>query len=184
MRIIGIIIGAVVVFIAALLVPLALTGKLNADTFKRLAGMEAKPAATKGGAPAAESGGALASKSKEEQERLAKWRDELQQQADDLDRREQHLNEMLAEVSKKTDELEAAQSQKDAEAQAATLLTAKTVEKMDPTEAAKVFEKMEPDDAARIAALISDRIRGAIFDAIKDPQKRVDILKALQAKKS
>ena len=75
MRIIGILIAAVVVFLAAVLVPLALTGKLNADTIKRLAGMEEKaPAAVK--EPAQEAG-PLTTKIKEEQERLRAWETKL-----------------------------------------------------------------------------------------------------------
>ena len=44
MKIVGIAIAAVVVFLAAVLVPLAMTGKLNANTVKKLAGVEEKKA--------------------------------------------------------------------------------------------------------------------------------------------
>lgn len=185
MRIVGILIAAVVVFVAALLVPLALTGKLNADTFKRLAGLEAKPAATKTTEEAATAempSGPLATKVKEEQERLRKWEADLQKRAEELDKREQSVNEMLTDVTKKAEEVQAIYDKLDAEHQASLQLAAKTLEKMDPAEAAKDFNKMDPEDGARIAALISDRIRGAIFDAM-DESKRVDLLKAIQAKK-
>src|SRR5262245_18185826 len=88
MRFILILVAAVVVFVGTIAAALALTGKLNADTIRRLAGIETKaPEVTK----QPEDVGPLATKIKEEQERLRAWEADLQKREEQLDTREANL---------------------------------------------------------------------------------------------
>jgi len=179
MRIVGIILAAVVVFLAAILVPLALTGNLNADALKRLIGAQA-PAPSPVEEP--EPAGPLTTKYKEEQERLRAWEAQLDEREKRLDQQELQLEEMRTEVTKIQEEVNAALGVVDQQQAEALQLTAKTMEKMDPQQAAIDLAGMKPEEAAKIAPLISDRLRGAIFDEM-DPKPRAELLAAIQAKK-
>lgn len=181
MRVIGVIIAAVVVFLAAVLVPLALKGQLNADTIKRLAGGQEKaPAAVEAEPEAA--AGPLTTKIKEEQERLRAWEMKLQEREERLDQREQLLDQTLAEVTKAQDEVKLALGEADTQHTESLQGIAKTLEKMDPKKAAEVLSAMEAADGAKITPLISDRIRGQIFDEM-DAKARTSLVEVLQAKK-
>ncbi len=180
MRVVLIIVAAIVVFVGTIAAALALTGNLNAGTIKQLAGMEEKKAPSPAAEP--EDVGPLSTKIKEEQERLREWEKRLNEREGRLDQREQDLEQMLVEVTKMSEEVKVALGQVDEQHTAALQLTAKTMEKMDPQQAAIDLAGMKPEDAAKIAPLISDRLRGAIFDEM-DPKPRADLLQALQAKK-
>ncbi len=180
MRVVLIIVAAVVVFVGTIAAALALAGGLNADTIKRLAGMQEKaPAAAT--EPAVEAG-PLTTKIKEEQDRLREWETKLQEREDRLDQREQLLDQTLAEVNKAQDEIKAALGEADAQLAESIQGIAKTLEKMDPKKAADVLSAMEAADAAKITPLVSDRIRGQIFDEML-PEPRTKLLEVLQAKK-
>ncbi len=179
MKIVGIAIAAMVVFLAAVLVPLAMTGKLNAGTIKKLAGREEKPVPPP---DANENLSPLTVKIKEEQERLKEWQKDLQDREDRLDQREDLLDQTLAEIEKAQAEVKAALGQVDDQHAAALQQIAKTMEKMDPANAATDLAAMEAEDAAKIVPLISDRNRGKILDEMQ-PQPRSKLLEVLQAKK-
>jgi flagellar motility protein MotE (MotC chaperone) len=179
MRIVGIAIAAIIVFLAAVLVPLALNGKLNAGTIKKLSGVEEKPAPPP---DVNENLSPLTVKIKEEQERLHAWEKDLQDREDRLDQREELLDQTLAEVTKAQAEVKAGLGQLDEQHAAALQQIAKTMEKMEPTNAAIDLAAMSPEDAAKIVPLISDRNRGKILDEMQ-PKPRSELLSILQAKK-
>lgn len=179
-KIIGILIAGVVVFVGTLVGALAATGKLNADTFAKLLGKQ--EAAHPDAATPAEDLGPLTTKIKEEQERLRAKELELDEREAQLDQREALLDQTLAEVTKAQEEVAAALGQLDEQHNAAILQIAKTMEKMDPANAAIDLAAMTPEDAAKIVPLITDRSRGKILDEM-EAEPRARLLEVLQEKK-
>lgn len=180
-KIIGILIAGVVVFVGTLAGALAVTGKLNADTLAKLMGGKEAAHTESAAAPQAELG-PLSTKIKEEQERLRARERELDERESQLEQREAQLEQTLAEVTKLQEEVNAAFEQADAEHQARILQIAKTMEKMDPKNAAIDLAAMTPEDAAIIVPLITDRSRGKILDEML-PEPRAQLLEVLQEKK-
>lgn len=179
-KVIGILIAGVVVFVGTLAGALAMTGKLNADTFAKLMGKE-QPAHSAAPAPAQELG-PLTTKMKEEQERLRAKEIQLNEWAAQLDQREAQLDQTLAEVTKIQEEVNTAVEQADEEHQARILQIARTMEKMDPKNAAVDLAAMTPEDAATIVLQINERSRGKILDEMM-PEPRAQLLEVLQEKK-
>lgn len=178
MKIVGLILLAIAVFAAVLLAPLAIKGDLNVATFKRIAGIE-EPAPPP--SPDDELG-PLAQKLKAQQEELRAWQTELEEREARLDQREALLDETVNEIDKTRDEVMAAIAQLDEEQLAALTEIAKTLESMEPSNAAADLEAMEPQEAARLLPLIKDRNAGKILDLV-DPEIRSEILGVMQAKK-
>lgn len=179
-KIIGILIAGVVVFVGTLAGALAMTGKLNAETFAKLLGKE--EAAHPTAAAPVQDLGPLTTKIKEEQERQRAKEIELNEREAQLEQREAQLEQMLAEVTKLQEEVNAALGQVDEQHQAAILQIAKTMEKMDPKNAAMDLAAMTPEDASHIVLQITERSRGKILDEMM-PEPRAQLLEVLQEKK-
>ena len=179
MKLVGILILGLVVFLVAIIGPVAATGKLNPESISRLLGREEAEEPTVGGH---QDLSPLALKMNEEQNRLREWESRLGDEEARLAQRERDLDLTLDEITEAQTQVVAALDQLDAEQQAAVQSIAKTMESMNAQNAAADLSAMSPEDAARILPLIKDRNRGKILDAM-DAANRSLILEVMQERK-
>ena len=172
------IVVALAVFVGVILGTAAVKGQLSADAIKRIAGIEAEPPPPDPNANL----GPLAQTRKAQQEKWAAWQRELADREARRDQREQLLDQTLAEITKMREEVMEAMEALDEEQVAALTDIAKSMEKMDPKNAAVDLEAMEPEKAARLVPLIKTSSRGKILDEM-NADARNQINEVLQAKK-
>lgn len=179
LKILGMLMLGVVVFLAALVGPMAATGNLNPETIMRLLGREEAPEPVWN---PDDDLGPLALKISAEQDRLREWEERLSEEDTRLTQRERDLDATLDEITGIQTEISSAIDQLDSEQQASILAIAKTLESMAAANAAIDLEGMSPEDAARILPLIKDRSRGKILDAMKQLNRSL-ILQVMQERK-
>lgn len=164
---------------AALLIPLAVTGNLNAAALSHFLGRDEPVEST---ADRADSLGPLAKEIILEQERLEELASELTEERDRLDQRERVMDERLNEIAQIQAEITSTIDTLDSDRQAAIQAIAKTMAAMTAQNAATDLESMSPEEAARILPLIKDRNRGRILDAM-DADRRSLIIQVMQERK-
>lgn len=179
LKIILIPVMAVAAFLGAILVPLAINGKLNLDTVKRIRGVETE---IQNAPRAVDDAGPLAQALQEERARLEEWERDLQEEQDRIEQRQRVLDETLSEIIDLQALVQAGLDELDTKQSDGVNEVAKTMAAMDPQNAAMDLQAMTPEDAARLLPLIKDRTRGAILDTM-DPDRRATILQIMQERK-
>jgi flagellar motility protein MotE (MotC chaperone) len=164
----------VVAFLAAMVVPMALTGTLNADSLLRLLGLSAAAPATAPAAPTKIS--PLSQMLKSELESVRLKAAQLDERSTQLDLRQTELEAMLREIEVQEDLLKSYMDDLDADQDEGLTAKAKMMGVMDPEVAATSIEAMDPQDAAAILRLLKDKQSAAILDAILDVADRNLIL--------
>ncbi len=179
LKIFGVAVLGIVCFLAALIIPMAVTGQLNKDTLGLLFGDEETSATVKAGG---DDLGPLAAKLSAELKRVQEWDVKLSEEDALLTQREDILDDTLTQITQIQTEIAAAMDTLDAEQQAAIKQIAKTMEAMAPENAATDLQAMSPEEAARILPLIKGRARGKILDEMEAAQRSL-ILQVLQERK-
>ncbi len=181
---IRILIAAVLVavaFLAAMVVPMALTGTLNAGSLLQLLGLSAAAPATAPAAPTDIS--PLSQMLKSELEAVRLKNAQLDERETQLDLRQTELEALLRDIESKEDLLKSALDDLDADQGEGLTAKAKMMGAMDPEVAATSIEEMDPQDAAAILRLLKDKDSAAILDAILDVADRNLILEYIGAPK-
>lgn len=179
LKIFGVALLGIVCFLAALIIPMAVTGQLNKATLGLLFGDEETPATVK---VSEDDLGPLRAKLSAEQKRLKDLDAKLNEEAVILTERERSLDKTLTQITQIQTQIAAAMDALDTEQQASIQSIAETMEAMTPLNAATDLQAMSPEEAARILPLIRDRNRGKILDAMV-ADKRSLILQVLQEQK-
>ena len=168
---------ALVVFAAALLVPVALTGNLNQKGFEKI--FKKEKAAPPVAAPAPDPATPLLRAIKQQREALdtreAKVREgeqRLQTVQADLDQLRDELQAILDEIQAKLSEEDTAQQQRLNE-------VAQALSKMKPSNAAETLKTFTAAEAAGVLRLVKDRDRTKILNSM-DQEQAALILKTLQ----
>lgn len=178
MRVLVYALAALLAFAAGMLVPLALTGNLNAEGINRILG-RAEPAELS--APREDPLGSLARKLRDREEQLRAREQQLEERLARIEQRERELDDTLEQL----EEIQARLDERIAEEDAARMQRiekmADIMAAMEPAKAAEDLESMTPDDAAEVLLLIKDRTAGAILDEM-EPRKRVLIHQILQSR--
>ena len=165
-------------FIAALVVPLALSGKLNKDSMNTIMGREPEVLMEK-----VDPAGPLMQSLTEEQERLSTWDTDLTKREELLKLREADVSSTLAEVKTIQAEITQAMDQLDKEQQDRLTTLAKTLGGMKAAKAAESLEQMTPEQASVLLPIINEDSRGKILDSMKDIQHRALIFQIMQESK-
>ncbi|HUW60831.1 MAG TPA: hypothetical protein VMZ06_07460 [Candidatus Bathyarchaeia archaeon] len=168
---------ALVVFAAALLVPVAMSGNLNQQGFERIfKDKEAAPPVT---APTPDPATPLLRAIKQQRENLdareAKVREDeqrLQTMQADLDQLREELQTILEGIQAKLSEEDTDQQQRLTE-------VAQALSKMKPRNAADTLKTFSAAEAAGVLRLVKDRDRTKILDSM-DQEQAALILKTLQ----
>ena len=179
LKILGIAVLAIGCFLAALIVPMAVTGQLNEEILGALFGGEDTSASVNSDEGAL---GPLATKLRSEQKRLEDWDARLGDEDARLTQRERIIDENLTELKQIQTEVVTAMDALDADRQAAIQSIAKTMQAMSAQNAATDLQAMTPEEAARILPMIKDRNRGKILDEM-DADRRSLILQVQQERK-
>ena len=168
----------VLAFMAALVVPLALSGKLDKDSINTILGKETE-------APVAEvdPAGALMQTLKEEQERLVALDAAITKREELVKLREAEVQATLNEVTTLQAEITQSMNVLDEEQKTRLADLAKTLGTMKAEKAAESLEQMTPEQASDLLPLISDKDRGKILDSMKDLQHRALIFQIMQESK-
>jgi len=168
---------ALLVFAAALLVPVALSGNLNQQGFEKI--FKKEEAAPPVAAPAPDPATPLLRAIKQQRENLdkreAKVREDeqrLQTMQADLDQLRDELQDILEQIQAKLSEEDTAQQQRLTE-------VALTLSKMKPRNAAETLKTFSAAEAAGVLRLVKDRERTKILDSMDQDQAAL-ILKTLQ----
>ncbi|MDK1020133.1 MAG: hypothetical protein QGD90_00665 [Candidatus Hydrogenedentes bacterium] len=179
LKILGVAVLGIVCFLAALIIPMAVTGQLDKVTLSLFFGDEETSATVKAGE---DDVGPVAAKLSAELKRVQEWDAKLSEKAALLTQREDILDETLTQITQIQTQIAAAMDALDTEQQAAIQSIAKTMEAMTPLNAATDLQAMSPEDAARILPLVKDRNRGKILDAMAADNRSL-ILQVLQERK-
>lgn len=179
LKILGIAVLALGCFLAALVVPMVVTGQLNEDTLGVLFGADDTSVPEQSADDAL---GPLATKLRSEQKRLEEWDTKLGEEDARLTQRERIIDQNLGELKLIQTEVVTAMDALDADQQGAIQSIAKTMEAMSAQNAATDLAAMTPEEAARILPLIKDRSRGKILD-VMDAEQRSLILQVQQERK-
>jgi flagellar motility protein MotE (MotC chaperone) len=177
---------ALIAFGAAIVVPIGLSGSLNADGLGKILGRTppadpTEDAKTK--APERDIASAWASRLRDEEERqrqkaaeLEEWEKRLELQQQDLEKQQAYIAEMQTDINAKLDRLDGEENTRLADA-------AKLIEGMKATGAAESLAAMKPEEAAEIIRRMKPgRNVGKIMDAFTDAEARNRILDELKAR--
>ena len=156
----------VLAFMAALIVPLALSGKLNKESIDTIMGKDSN-AIQEPIDPA----GPLMQSLEEEQERLATKDAELTKRDELLTLREAEVSATLNEIKTIQAEITQAMDTLDEEKQTRLTNLAKTLGTMKADNAAKSLEEMTPEQASLLLPMISEKNRGKILDSMDDEHR-------------
>lgn len=170
---------AMFAFVAAMGIPMIMSGNLNMEGINRILGRET---ASTSAVPPEDDFGPRALALKKERESLAKRKAELDTLDEQLRQRQQVLDDTLKEIQQIQEQLEAAMDDMDTGQAAGVEQVAKTVAAMNDVNAAKSLESMAPEEAAHILPLIKERTRGRIMDSMDD-RRRALILQIMQERK-
>lgn len=179
MRIATYLLVAIVGFAAGVLVPMALTGNLNAEGINRVLGRDEPPPLA---APKQDPLSPFALKLQEREEQVRAREQALEERLARIEQRERELDDTLAQI----EEIQARLDERIAEEDEARMdrisKMADMMAAMDPGKAAEDLESMTPEDAAEVLLLVKDRTAGAILDEM-EPRKRVLIHQILQSRR-
>lgn len=167
---------AVIAFLAAILVPLAMSGNLNSESLERLLGREPEPSTI---VEEKDPLGPLAQKLQERERALDTFEQSLNERAARLDQREREIDETLEQIEEIQDRIGQQMDEMDAERQERIGKLADMIGAMDPREAAEDLEALSPEDAAEVLILVKDRTAGSILDEMEH-RKRVLVHQILQ----
>ena len=168
---------ALVIFAAALLVPVALSGNLNQQGFEKIFKKEevAPPVAALVPDPATPLLRAIKQQRENLDGREAKVREDeqrLQTMQADLEQLRDELQDILEQIQAKLSEEDTAQQQRLTE-------VALALSKMKPRNAADTLKTFSAAEAAGVLRLVKDRERTKILDSMEQDQAAL-ILKTLQ----
>ena len=177
-KLIATLVMVIAAFMVAVVVPMAVTGKLNKESIDKILGREAQ-LETDEPDPA----NALLQSLDTERDRLKEWEADLAKREELLTLREQELSSTLDEVTQMQASITAAMDDMDSDQQDRMMEVATTLGSMKPDNAAADLESMTPEQAARLLPMIDERSRGKILDAMNDLQHRSLILQIMQESK-
>ncbi len=177
---------ALLAFGAAIVVPIGLSGDLNADGLGKILGRTppAEPAEeSEHKNPETDIASAWAGRLRDEEERQRKRAAELDErenrlelQEDDLEEQQAYIAELQTDINTKLDRLDGEENTRLADA-------AKLIEGMKATGAAESLAAMKPEEAAEIVRRMKPgRNVGKIMDAFTDAEVRNRILDELKAR--
>lgn len=179
MRAVLIVVIALAAFAGGMVLPMALSGNLNAEGIQRALGRGETEIAP---APKEDALGPFARKLKEREDQLRANEQALEERTERLAQRERELDETLEriqEIQARLDEQMAAEDEARLER---ISKMAKMMSAMDPSKAAEDLETMTPEDAAEVLLLVKERTAGSILDEM-EPRKRVLIHQILQSRR-
>ncbi len=179
LKFLGIAALGIICFLVALLIPIALSGNLNAETIGGLFGGDGPSKATK---TSDDNLGSLHASLQAEAKRLQALDTKLAEEEARIAQRQNELDDTLTQITQIQTDIAAAMDTLDTEQQENITQIAKTMEAMNPENAATDLQAMSPEEAARILPLIKGRSRGKILDAMV-ADKRSLILQVMQERK-
>lgn len=165
-------------FLAAILIPMGMSGKLTKESLDKLLGKE-EPKPEEGPAKASKEDilvRAIKDREEELDQREAKVREEedrIRKMQSDLD---QFRNELLTLQMQIQEMVKAEDSNRETRLKD----VAQSLGKMKPANAAQTLSSWTPDDAADVLRLVKERERGRILDAMQ-PEQASMVLKSIQA---
>lgn len=181
MRIVLLIVLALIVFAAAVIGPLAATGDLG-KLIDIVTGKAAQELAETPDAEAApDEVSELARALKAQQADLKTRAAALDERESRLTLRERELKRDLDSLLEMKTAIETSLEQLDSARNQGLKEVAESLAVMEPEEAALDLEKMEARVAARLLPLIDEDARGPMLDAMRDKEKRVQILDLMHA---
>lgn len=177
---------ALIAFGAAVVVPIGLSGNLNADGLGKILGRTPPADPTEDAdakEPETDIASAWASRLRDEEERQRKKAAELDErekrldlQQDDLDKQQTYVEDLQTDINAKLDRLDGEENTRLADA-------AKLLEGMKATGAAESLAAMKPEEAAEIIRRMKPgKTVGKIMDAFTDAEARNRILDELKAR--
>jgi len=180
--IVGLLLGVVL--------PLALTGNLNAEAVSRLIGTQKdspEAAASTGSstlnAPPLDASSELAQQLMKKERDLQDKEKQLAEREAKITEREQALQEMLSKLESLQKEIEGGLANADKERELRVKTVALTLAQMKPEKAAASLKNFAPQEAAAVLAQVKDKDRGKILEAM-DPETAAGVLRALQEQKA
>lgn len=177
-KLIATLLGVVLAFLLAVVIPMAATGKLDKASIDKILGKEVVLEPDE-----PDPANSLLVSLDAERERLKEWESKLSKREEFLNLREQELSSTLNEVTQMQESIAAAMDTMDEDQQKRMMEVAKTLGTMKPNNAADDLESMTPEQAARLLPMIDERARGKILDAMDDLQHRSLILQIMQESK-
>lgn len=179
MRILIVLVLVVVVFFATILVPLAMSGNLNAEAMNRLLGREEVSAVAE---PEEDPLGPFARKLRERELSLKAREQDIEDRALRLGLRERELDDTLDQLRQIQEQIAQEMAGEDAARTKRLGKMAKMLAAMDARKAAQDLEALSPEDAAEVLLLVKDRTAGSILDEMEH-RKRVMVHQILQARR-
>lgn len=179
MKIVAMILGALVVFVAALAGLLGATGNLNAEGFAKLMGKapegkEALPAKTEGTDD-------IASENRERQSALEEREKKLDEREKQLQQREKDLDSLRTQIEAMKTQVDGAMQNAQQERQTQMETVANTIVAMKPEAAAQRLEKFPVEDQAEIIKRVTKvKDRAKILEAMK-PETAARVMTFLQS---
>lgn len=166
------------VFAVTMVTALAVTGNLNAEALAALTGaeQEAMPATE---TPDSDTLGPLAQQLKAREAALNAREAKVKDMEMQLQQRQAALEKMRTELEGLQKQIGGAMEDADTERAARVQSVAITLEKMKPDKAAERLVSLPAEEVASILALVKDKARGKIIEAM-DPDQATRVLQMLQ----
>ncbi|MCX5771197.1 MAG: hypothetical protein NTZ09_13140 [Candidatus Hydrogenedentes bacterium] len=168
---------ALIVFAAALLVPVALTGNLNQQGFDKIfkKGEAAPPVA----APAPDPATPLLRAIKQQRDELGKREAKVREDEQRLQTMQSDLEQLRDELQGILEQIQAKLTEEDTDQQQRLAEVAQSLSKMKPRNAADTLKTFSATEAAGVLRLVKDRDRTKILDSMDQDQAAL-ILKTIQ----